>query len=674
MPTYPSAPSARTQATRAVQAFPLWRCLLVAILIFAMFLLAFLGPTEARATDGEVVYVEKSSTIWYAGEGGHEGIDTTNNRVVFCVESSAGNRQFGNLRRYNIVGRSTNSMKFSQNNVTEIALMYQWCLDHQYELNNNGTSDGLRHYRMFQYFLWDYTGYVACGNLDAWKNMGSSGLSGDGASVNKIYDYIKANKDKYIGYGYMYSNEDGTQRTGTFWAKLNTGDIALNKASSYPELSEGNACYSLEGATYTVYGDAGCTTSVGTITTDADGYGELKNVIVGTYYVKETAAPKGYATDETCYPITVTAGNTATVGGTTITDTPQSNLVNLIIQKVDAETGLAAPLGKATLEGAEFSVAYYDADPNVSYSSEEQLPEAKRTWIFKTDAAGQIFYTTDYLASGDALYTNSSGELALPLGVVVIKETVAPTGYLLDETPRFISITSDSTQENVTSFAVPSIESPTMYEQVKRGDFEFSKVDGQTMETLAGVVFKVTSQTTGETHFVVGDENGEVKTQSSWNAHTNNTNANDAAVDADTEAYEEMLDPNAGVWFSGSAETQTEVDDSKGALPYDTYLIEEMPCKANQGYNLVKFYVVISRDNTVVDRGTVDDHSDEVPPDEEEPEEPTPEPEPEPTPAPTPTPKKEELPQTGLDSSWASSAGLGTALMGAAAALYRRRF
>ena len=52
----------------------------------------------------------------------------------------------------------------------------------------------------------------------------------------------------------------------------------------------------------------------------------------------------------------------------------------------------------------------------------------------------------------------------------------------------------------------------------------------------------------------------------------------------------------------------SEPDDSKGALPYDTYIIEEMRCDSNKGFELIPpFEIVVSRNNLVVDLGTLTD-------------------------------------------------------------------
>ena len=49
-------------------------------------------------------------------------------------------------------------------------------------------------------------------------------------------------------------------------------------------------------------------------------------------------------------------------------------------------------------------------------------------------------------------------------------------------------------------------------------------------------------------------------------------------------------------------------DDSKGALIYDTYEIEELRCKSNTGFKLIPaFEIVVSKDKAVIDLGTLTD-------------------------------------------------------------------
>lgn len=408
---------------------------------------------------------------------------------------------------------------------------------------------------------------------------------------------------------YLVNYGTGTQCLITFH---NKGKLKLKKASSNPGISDNNPCYSLEGATYGVYSDSGCTQQVGTLTCNASGDSNVIDIAPGTYYVKETKAGKSYALDEGIHQVNVSGGQTATVN---VTDAPQNDPADMLVAKVDAETGKASPLGAGTLAGAEFTVKYYDG-----FYTQENLPEkATRTWVLKTDENGRTSLarvTLDkdtYFVSGDSFYTSTNGNITLPIGTVTVQETKAPSGYLLsDNSVHIQQITSNTTTERVTTFVEPSEKAPTVREQVKRGDIAFNKVHGEDMTGLAGVPFKITSKTTGESHIAITDVNGILTTEASACPHTQNTNGNDAALNADGTVDESKLSIDNGLWFSGSKDAQTAADDSKGALPYDTYTFEELRCAANDSLNLVKFEVTVSRDAYTIDRGTVDDNPIEI--------------------------------------------------------------
>lgn len=408
---------------------------------------------------------------------------------------------------------------------------------------------------------------------------------------------------------YLVNYGTGTQCLITFH---NKGKLKLKKASSNPSISDNNPCYSLEGATYGVYSDSGCTQQVGTLTCNASGDSNVIDIAPGTYYVKETKAGKSYALDEGIHQVNVSGGQTATVN---VTDAPQNDPADMLVAKVDSETGKASPLGAGTLVGAEFTVKYYDG-----FYTQENLPEkATRTWVLKTDAKGRTSLLgaqnkpDTYFVSGDSLYTSTDGYATLPIGTVSVQETKAPQGYLLsDSTVHVQQVTSNSAAERVTTFVEPSEEAPTVREQVKRGDIAFNKVHGEDMTGLAGVPFKITSKTTGESHIAITDVNGILTTEASACPHTQNTNGNDAALHAEGTVDESKLSIDNGLWFSGSKDAQTAADDSKGALPYDTYTFEELRCSANDSLNLVKFEVAVSRDAYTIDRGTVDDNPIEI--------------------------------------------------------------
>ena len=65
----------------------------------------------------------------------------------------------------------------------------------------------------------------------------------------------------------------------------------------------------------------------------------------------------------------------------------------------------------------------------------------------------------------------------------------------------------------------------------------------------------------------------------SWNAHTRDTNANDALIGREDIATADIVE-DAGVWFGlGEHGTMASPDDSLGALPYGEYTIQEMRCE-----------------------------------------------------------------------------------------------
>ena len=266
-------------------------------------------------------------------------------------------------------------------------------------------------------------------------------------------------------------------------------------------------------------------------------------------------------------------------------DEPQYTMIDLAVSKVDRESEEPEPLGGATLEGAHFLIEYHAAAQPGSIST--------RRWVLMSDEDGTVTMDAEHKIEGDDFYRNKDGEIVLPLGTVVISEIRAPKGYLVN--PKVITRTLLDTSGGTEEI---EYESPVVDDQVIRGDLEFNKIAERDQKRLGGIPFKITSLTTDESHTVVTDENGYICTASSWNPHSHNTN--------EGETHED------GVWFGG----EVPVNDELGALPYDTYLVEEEPCEANEGYELVSFEINISRNNVIVNGGTVSNKS------EPEPEEP----------------------------------------------------
>ena len=382
-----------------------------------------------------------------------------------------------------------------------------------------------------------------------------------------------------------------------------TGFLTLTKQSANASLTSGNSCYSLAGATYGVYSDAGCSTQVTTLTTDASGNAGTVSLNEGTYYYKELTAPSGYALDSTVGSINVTASQTSTVS---VTDTPVNDPVRISINKIDSATGEAAQ-GGASLEGAEFTVKYY-----AGFYDAGNLPaNATRTWVIKTkkitsgDKTAYIArLADDYKVSGDDFY-KLGNTAVLPLGTLSIEETKAPEGYKLDG--AYLQVSGSSTKitgkyvtqitQNGNLASLKGGNEFSVADKIKRGDFKLTKIDTDNQNRMGDIPFRVTNKATGESHIIKTDENGYYSSESSWNAHSKNTNGGGA--------YD-------GLWFS-TGDGKAAVDDSLGAMPYGDYTLEELSCDNNRGKILYKGEFSIRRDKVTVDIGTIENHSEPTP-------------------------------------------------------------
>ena len=507
--------------------------LLTGTLAFATILTAL--PVTAVHASGNQYWTESAERVGYIEHVMNDGsIKSTFNEghmkvegeTAYCVDI---NTSFKNGYKT----RSDASSRMSSDQIADVALSLEYVK--QYTATHTGLNNNQK-YLLEQCVVWqrlsEQLGWQ-CDNVRASYNEISQAVQNEVYAGAKAF--VKANKGRYECGGYIYTGEG--QDIGQFWAKLNVGNAKVKKTSSNPTVTDDNANYSFEGATFGVYSDKSCNSQLATLT--ADGNGDTKEVEVkaGTIYIKELSAPKGYKLDSTVHALNVEVGKTATL---TVADTPKVTETLIDLFKIDMETGKSTPQGTASLEGAEFTWSYYDR-----YYNADNLPaKATRTWTTKTvaekDSDGTIHYVSrladSYKVSGDSFYTQD-GKNVLPLGTLTVTETKAPNGYLLDGA----------------------------YMQADR------------------------SKTTGESHIVVTDKNGQFSTASSWASHKVNTNAGKSSED--------------GVWFGTS-----EPDDSKGALLYDTYVIEELKCDSNAGFKLIPaFEVVVSRNIVTVNLGTLTD-------------------------------------------------------------------
>ena len=445
-----------------------------------------------------------------------------------------------------------------------------------------------------------------------------------GKAVYDVYVYPAghATGDMYVKrppYPASQGTQQGVQRihaTATVY-KVVKGYIELQKASTCTNVSDNNKLYSLAGAEFSIYDASG--KFVQKLTTNEKGEtGRSGLLTAGTYTVKETKAPEGYyAADD--FTVKVNAGQ---VTKKTVGDKPYNDPLAMLVGKFDGEKTYNGagnlPQGSATLADAEFTVDYYDTFDYDNYDVLKKADiEPTRSWTFKTDADGFSYFDTEHFVSGDAFFYNEQNNICIPRGTIVVRETKAPTGYLKSNAVSFQKIMEGSNTEALKTYNLAEVP-----EQVYRSDFEFTKKAENGSDRLAGVPFKVTSLTTGESHIAVTDENGYFSSASSWNAHDGNTNANDWALTADGTIDSARLDATAGFWFGnntvldadGHATTGDAIkaDNALGAMPFDTYSVEELRCTANEGHALVNTTVTISRNGAAIDFGTLDDPEPEI--------------------------------------------------------------
>ena len=195
-----------------------------------------------------------------------------------------------------------------------------------------------------------------------------------------------------------------------------TGNLTLVKSSSNPDATNNNDLYTLEGAEYKVYKDEACTgTSVGTLKVNANGTANtIKDLKLGMYYVKETVSPTGYEKNTTIYKAEVKPSATVKVE---VQDTPILGSIKLKKSSTLPECTSGNP--NYTFKGAEYGL-YTDS------TTQNQVG------TFTIEADG-----------------SSNTITGLKFGKYYVKETKAPSGYLLSNDVKEVSLSS--TSYNVTT-------------------------------------------------------------------------------------------------------------------------------------------------------------------------------------------------------------------------------
>lgn len=385
------------------------------------------------------------------------------------------------------------------------------------------------------------------------------------------------------------------------------GGVKIAKVDAQAGASEqGDA--SLEGAEFAIVNASGTSSFVNghsyadgetvmTISTSWDGSGYTAQTAsdalpCGSYRIIEVFAPEGYLPWDGGLEFTIEDdGQVVDLSG----DPVQDDVIRGGVQvtKADAELGKSEAIGGnghtpegvgTTLSGIEFAIT----------NASENKVLVGDAWYEPGEVVATVETAWD---EGIGSYIAKTAPDALPYGTYTIQETATNDSYLLtDGEPRAFEIRDDGLV--VTADAEGG--ELTFYNQVVRNDLKLSKKAEDTSASLQ-VPFAITNAATGETHVLVTDRNGQASTEASWNKHTHNTNGNDHLLEAEA-ITSEMMDPEAGIWFGlGEDGSSAPADDALAALPFGQYTLEELPCEANEGYELITKTFWIERDSGVAE-------------------------------------------------------------------------
>ena len=337
---------------------------------------------------------------------------------------------------------------------------------------------------------------------------------------------------------------------------------------------------------------------------------------LGTITVEETKAPTGFTKDGA---VVSSAATGATLTGTNnvylfnlvdkdsaiylksgnVLDTAATDETAITLQyaerqingtpkmeKHDLELNKKAAMGGTNFDGITFEVYCLDDSViigNTTYKKGETIETVT------SDAEGNVTMTTQY-----------------PIGHYAVREKSANNYYTNDGQIHYFNVVD---QGGAFIQYETNMNAVTFTDRVVRGDLSFVKKNAETEETLAYIPFRITNNTTGETHYILTSADG---TFTSAVGKTTNTNANDAVLsqygdkDVIPQSVVDSLAKDAGLWFGmGSEGTMTAANDSYGSFVYGTYTITELKTEATRNMKMYTSTFTIDTDGKVLDLGTV---------------------------------------------------------------------
>lgn len=282
-----------------------------------------------------------------------------------------------------------------------------------------------------------------------------------------------------------------------------TGGFMIDKRSTNGTITNKSSCYSFKGAEFEVYTNASLTDKIKTLVTDQGGYAEIDGLTPGTYYFKETVAPKGYKLNPDTFTVKVKAGDKPKDNSVPVYDEPLNDPASLMLFKNDPDHIEKDDSGnnvKKGIPGVKFELSYYDVDPETVSSLADLADKTpKRTWILKTDSRGITRLDTAWKVSGDDFYytdydsnRNPLGTPCVPLGCLTLQEIETAPGYVIDNTVRFAKVTQSMAENNeLVKFSGTDLVNDSVDYPNRQTETIISKKSVTTQEELSGAHLNV---------------------------------------------------------------------------------------------------------------------------------------------------------------------------------------
>ena len=339
---------------------------------------------------------------------------------------------------------------------------------------------------------------------------------------------------------------------------------------------------------------------------------------LGTITVQETKAPAGFTTEGAAVSAAKTGAAISGVNGVYLFNFVDNNSAvylksgNAISNKLDDETAVTLTYAERQINGSP-KMEKHDFELNKKAAMGGTNFEGISFEIYCLDDS--VIIGNDTYTKGQTITTVTSDaegnidvNMQFPIGHYAVREKAANNYYTMT-TGQIHYFNVVEYQGGAFIQYEPDTNAVTFMDRVVRGDLSFVKKNSDTDEALAYIPFRITNNTTGETHYILTGADG---TYTSAAGKTTNTNANDAVLsqygdkDVIPQSVVDSLAKDAGLWFGmGSEGTMTAVNDSYGSFVYGTYTITELKTEATRSMKMYTSTFTIDTDGKVLDLGTV---------------------------------------------------------------------